>query len=143
MVSRPVALHRPRVGGSTTGSSITMETNTGLHRPCAGGTTIEGWRRGVARSCQSLLPPAQGRWGARGFERCRLVASSHRFHRRGVGGDQWNTNKRDENWTRWMARRPKRSSIEYAHLRAEIRWHFSPSAQIQSPPETALVHHVQ
>jgi hypothetical protein len=58
------ALHRPRVGGSTTECYRDAE-NAGLHRPRAGGTTTGGCKRYTAYSCQSLLPPTRGRWGAR------------------------------------------------------------------------------
>ncbi len=86
--SRWFALHRPCVGGSTTGRLATpiIGVSIALHRPCVGGssdwvakarsrnfvfsktTTFDCFARTlISRSLatQSLLPPTRGRWRAR------------------------------------------------------------------------------
>src|SRR5665213_3017077 len=75
----PNGLHRPCVGGTTTGCYGTIfESAIGLHRPRVGGTTTGSYAaKGAPASCQSLPPPARGRWGAKRSADCFSVQSWH------------------------------------------------------------------
>src|SRR5438046_131041 len=79
MVRYRQALHRPRVGGSTTERLKRRETRTGLHRPRAGGTTLESCPLHFAVIFKSRPPPTHGRWGVPPIDECIVFPQPARY----------------------------------------------------------------